>query len=131
SFAQSRAVLGAAIRDTFELQELNPGDAERAALIAASGVVVVTTHRRLCLTDTARAEVIAAAASSDPYRTLLRETIATDRKEFDAIGADPVRLPSAWLRGFLVNEFGRLDSAPPRELAAALAARERLRLVTG
>jgi hypothetical protein len=131
SFAQTRAVMGAAIRDTFELQEVETGDAERAALIAASGVVVVAGRRRLRLTDTARAEVLDAVSPTDPYRTLLRETVDADQRQFDNIGADPVRLPSAWLRGFLANEFGSLDSAPLNELAAALAARERLRLVTG
>ena len=131
SYAQTRAVIGAAIRDTFELQELEPNDAERAALVAASGVVMVAGDRRLRLTDAARAEVIAAARSSELYRTLLRQTIEVDQREFDAITTDAVRRPSAWLRGFLDNRFGGLDSAPPPELAAALTARQRLRLVSG
>jgi hypothetical protein len=133
SFTQSRAVLGAAIRDTFDLQELEPNDAERAALITVSGIVVVAGQRRLRLTDAARAEVIAAARSTDLYQKLLRETVNVDQdpKQFDSVTVDPVRRPSAWLRAFLINEFGNLDTFPPQELAAALAARERLRLVTG
>jgi hypothetical protein len=130
SFAQSRAVIQAAIQDTFTLEEVSVGDVERAALIAATEVVMLNKERRLCLSDAARAEVLAAVSNSSLYRSTLRAAVIEDQNDFDKIGTDPVRLPTAWLRSFLQGEFGDVVMAPRFELAAALTARRRLRLVS-
>jgi hypothetical protein len=130
SFAQSLSVLESALKDTFTLEELKAGEEERAALLAATDVVMLQRERRLCLTDAARAEILSAVAGSSLYQTTLRAVVNQDQRDFDAITTDPIRLPTAWLRGFLLGEFGDPDRSPRTELAAALTARRRLRLVT-
>jgi hypothetical protein len=129
SFVRSQAVLLAAIQDTFSLEELSLNDVERTALIAAADVVMLDGRRRLCLTDEARAELLAAASGSVLYKTSLRDAADKDRKDFEKVGTDPIRLPTAWLRAFLLGDFGDLGNSPRSELAAALTARQRLRLV--
>jgi hypothetical protein len=129
SFSASPVVVRAAIEDTFDMTELAPTEAERAALLAASDIVTIDTKRRLRLGEAARAEILDAVVGSEHYETILRRAVVTDMEQHDAIGGDAIRLPSAWLRCFLSGEFAELDTAPPRELKAALAARERLRLV--
>jgi hypothetical protein len=130
SFSHSLPVLQAALKDTFTLEELNAGEAERAALLAATDVVMLQRERRLCLTDAARAEILSAAAGSPLYQMTLRSAVEQDQQDFDAITTDPIRLPTAWLRSFLAGKFGDPDRCPRSELAAALTARRRLRLVT-
>lgn len=128
-FAGSRAVIRAAIEDTFDMGELNADPAENAALLDASDLVTIAGVRRLRLKDAARAEVLSAARGSDLYERVLDESVRADSDAHEEIGRDPVRLSSAWLRCLLSGEFRDLDSAPPSELKAALAARDRLRLV--
>jgi hypothetical protein len=129
-FSMSPAVLGAAIEDTFDMVDLTLSEAERNALLAASDVIMIETRRRLRLRDSARAEILDAAIGTEPFESILRIAGATDKDQHKEIGRDPIRLPSAWLRCFLSQDFAELDTAPPRELKAALTARERLRLVT-
>jgi hypothetical protein len=135
-FEHSHAVISAAIKDTFLLEELfgelPPPEGEHTALLACSNAVMINSKRRLRLTDAARAEFLNAAKNCGVFQQALQEAIRTDKADFDAIHADPVRLPTAWLRCFLANDYGALnpDEAPLRELSAALAARERLQFVT-
>ena len=104
-------------------------EAERIALLGASDIVMIDNKRRLRLDYAARAEILDAVVGSEPYENTLRQAVAADIKQHKAIGNDPVRLPSAWLRCFLSGEFASLKPLRPCELKAALAARERLRLV--
>jgi hypothetical protein len=127
SHVESRVAIEAAIQDTFDLQALNPSDADRAALISAADVVMLGGARRLRLNDRARAELLDAVQNSQLYAQSLRDAVALDEMQLDAVGTRP---PTAWLRGFLANRFANLDLMPPKELSAALAARQRLRLVT-
>ena len=129
SLTHSRAAIYAAIEDTYDLKDLSPDEPEREALIAASDVVMVGGLRRLRLKDEGRVQLLAAVRETELYRRMLANAVEKDEAEHDAVGKDPVRLPSAWMRCFLSGRFGDLETAPPHELAAALAARERLRLV--
>ncbi len=128
-FAGSQSVIRAAVEDTFDVGELTATPAENAALLEASDLVTIGGLRRLRLKDAARAEVLSAVRPGDIYQRLLDELMRADAEAHEEIGRDPVRLPSAWLRCLLSGEFRDLDSAPPSELRAALAARDRLRLV--
>jgi hypothetical protein len=128
-FVSSRAVVSAAIADTFDLAELKADDREHDALLAASDIVMLEGTRRLRLQDGARAQFLDAAKGTQPYQSMLSYAENCDANEHASVGADPVRLPTAWLRCLLLGRFGDLKAAPPRELKAALAARERLRLV--
>ena len=125
----SRALIMAALADTFEMAEVEPSEEERAALIKASDLVMIDGQRRLRLTEAARAEIISEAKGGDLYGSLLKLAREQDRSAWEGIRNDRIRLPSAWLRGFLSDEFGGLASLPTLALQAALAARERLRLV--
>jgi hypothetical protein len=125
----SKVLIHAAIEDTFDMAELQPDDMERAKLLELSDLVTIEGKRRLRLTDAARAEILAAGWESESYRSLLREAKVNDSRDHKAIGKDPIRLTSAWMRCFLSGDFGDLEAAPPQELKAALGARERLRLV--
>jgi hypothetical protein len=130
-FIASVATIKAAVQDTYVLEEIRPTDAERSALLACSDVVMLNGQRRLRLNDKARGEFLTKASNTPFYLKLLQDAVIADQNKFDAIGKDPVRLPTAWLRSFLANEFGSLNptSAPLRELSAARSARERLRFV--
>lgn len=125
----SGALIRAALEDTFDLTDLQPEETERTNLLETSDLVTIAGQRRLRLTDAARAEILAAAKQSEMYQPMLREAVKKDSLDHEAIGKDPIHLPSAWLRCFLSGEFEDLATAPPEELKAALAARERLRLV--
>ncbi len=128
-FASSQSVIRAAIEDTFEVGELTATPAEKTALLEASDLVTIGGLRRLRLKDASRAEVLSAARPGDLYQRQLDELVRADTEAHEEIGRDPIRLPSAWLRSLLSGKFRDLDSAPPSELRAALAARDRLRLV--
>ena len=125
----SPAMLQAAICHSFDLGELDATETERAELLAASDLLMINAKRRLRLRDAIRAQILDDAAGTEPYEGMLRRAVYDDQQKFDEIGMDPIRLPTAWLRCFLSGEFSELDSAPPRELKAALEARERLRLL--
>jgi hypothetical protein len=129
ALTQSRAVVQAAIEDTFDFEMLKPGEPERAALLASADVVIIKGDRRLRLKDDARAQVLSAVRGNPLYEEILSAAVKRDSDDHAAIGQDAVRLPSAWLRCLLTGRFKDLDAAPPKELAAALTARERLRLV--
>ncbi len=125
----SKAIMRAAIEDTFDMAELRPDKAERDTLLDRSDLVTLAGERRLRLTDTARADILTTVWENGDFRTMLDKALAADSEEHESMGKDPVRLISAWLRCFLTKQSFDLSSAPPRELKAALAARERLRLV--
>lgn len=126
----SQAMLESAIRHTFDLGEFEVPEAERAGLVAASDLVMIDGQRRLRLSDARRAEILDNAIGTEPYQGMLKRAVADDQMKLAEIGLDPIRLPTAWLRRFLVGEVTELDTMPPQRLKAALEARERLRLVT-
>jgi hypothetical protein len=124
-------VIRAAINDTYVLDELEVDAAARDALLGASDLVMIAGSRRLRLQDAARAATIAAGRGHLKYGAILYATVGTDAVRRAEIAKSAVELPSLWLRCFLTGEFRDLDTAPPIELKAALAARERLRMVDG
>ena len=129
TFSDPSVLFRTAIQDTFDVGELKVTDTERAALAAASDLVMIAGQRRLRLSDARRAEILESTIGTGPYTNILQQTVADDTKQQADIGQDPIRLPSAWLRCFLSGDFSDLDNAPLKELKAALEARRRLRLV--
>jgi hypothetical protein len=127
--AASKAMLQASIQHTFDLNEIEATETERTQLLAASDLLMINGKRRLRLRDARRAEILDDAIGTERYQRMLERAVADDQTKFDEIGLDPISLPTAWLRCFLSGEFSELDSAPPRELKAALEARERLRML--
>ncbi len=125
----TRAAIQAAISDTFTTDELGTEASDQAAILAHSATIMIGGRRRLRLTDEARADLLERVRDDEQYKKMLREAIEADQRDFDKITEDEVRTCSAWLRGFLVGEIGSLDQSPPRELHAAVQARECLRLV--
>ena len=127
-FRDSPAVIRAAILDSFALNELNPSQDERDALLATSDIITINGERRLRLRDEDRATFLAGARGRTLYNEILGRT-RTDNERREGLARDPVRWPSAWLQRFLTGDVAGLDSAPPWDLKAALEGRKCLRFV--
>ena len=125
------SVIKAAISDTYLLDEIDADSHVGDALLVVSDLVMVGGSRRLRLQDVHRAAVIDANRGQEQYRSLLEAAVLQDSLRHEEIGKSVVELPSAWLRCFLSGAFRDLETAPPKELKAALGARERLRFVDG
>jgi hypothetical protein len=128
------AALKAALADTFVVEDLRAEDQktdfqqdELDAVLLQAEMVMVGGQRRLRLSDEARGKLLTETRESDRFRRMLDEVYKRDNQDFDAISDDPVRLPTAWLRCFLIGEFGNLPTAPVGELRAAVTALEDLR----
>ena len=122
----TRVGLRAALEDTFDVGQIQATETERELLVEESDLVTIGGQRRLRLRNDLRAAVLSDAIGSESYDRLLANEVTDDVRNFEAISADPVRLPSAWMRSFLAGQFGGLDGAPLTELRAALDARERI-----
>ncbi|PWC32778.1 hypothetical protein TSO352_19395 [Azospirillum sp. TSO35-2] len=128
---RTEAAYRAAACDTFVVKDLNadPDSEELRAILKQTEMIMVGGQRRLRLTDEARSRFLAEVRDMPEFRRVLDELITADKRAFEAITSDPVRLPSAWLRAFLDGVFGDFATAPPSELRAAVNALERLRHV--
>lgn len=127
----SDVAITAAISDTFLAEDLRrvPGatPAEIDAILTRSGMVMIGRQRRLRLADASRAQLLRTARDTGRITSLLSAAHDADRSAFDQVTADEAWRTSAWLRCFLVGNFGNLAVAPVDELRAALSALERLR----
>lgn len=136
----TEATMRAAIADTFRLSELHarvgkapsepatdeiPRGEETGVLLAHSLPVIIGGQRRLRLTAAARADLLGRMWEDRNFQTLLHSIAEREREPeiFRAITGDPAWKASAWLRAFLVGEFGYIHQAPPDELRAASTAR--------
>ncbi len=128
-FASLPGVIKTAINATYLLDEVDVEPHVGDALLSVSHLVMVAGWRRLRLQDAERAAVIGENAGKEPYLSILRGAVEQDMQRHEAIGKSAVELPSAWVRCFLSGEFRELETAPPKELKAALTARECLRYV--
>lgn len=125
----TRAALHAATRLTFLIEETGAAGPERARLLARAEALTVDGARRLRLTESARAEVLNAAAKQDALAAELAATEASDRTTMTdpamTDGAGDARA-SAWLRAFLRGAAAPDANAAPETLRAALSASEAL-----
>jgi hypothetical protein len=106
---------------------VSPGEA--ANLLANSDIVLLDGARRLRLRDEPRGALL--TAMTDGARGMLKAVAREDYERFDEITDDPVRLPSAWLRAFLIGQAGDIERAPYAEARAAHEALQRLRRYDG
>src|SRR5262245_49779398 len=63
-FSTSRAVIRAALEDTFTFETLKLDEAERDFLLRSSDIIVIAGERRLRLTDSARAKILDVARTT-------------------------------------------------------------------
>lgn len=126
---RTEAAFLAAVCDTFVVEDLkaDPASQEVRAILMPTELVIAGGQRRLRLTDEARGRFLDEVRELPAFRKVLDDLLEMDRRDFDAITNDPIRLPSAWLRSFLADDFADLDKAPASELRAAVSALERLR----
>ena len=139
ALADTPWAIHAAISDTFLVEELTilPSSANAAAisdtdlslLLAHSETTVVGEVPRLRLSPQGRAVILRNALRNPRYKQQLAAEHARDVVDHDAIGRDPIRVTSAWLRCYLVGSYGSIFQAPLFEVRAALAALEALELV--
>lgn len=129
AFADSPAIVRAALEETYELKALSPNADESVALVSNSDILTISGVRRLRLRDEARGRLINNLRTSDLFISTLKELGDWDAENHEAVGRDPVRIRSAWLRCLLSGNYMPLNQTPWRELQAALAAREALRFV--
>ena len=93
SLVTSKEVIIAALQDTFDLTELNANASIRAALLAASDLVMVNGLRRLRMHDSARATLLESCKGMEPYQTILREAVEKDKDQHAEVGAESGAAP--------------------------------------
>jgi hypothetical protein len=124
----TEAAYRAALADTFSIDELevDPQTDEVRTILACTEMVMLDGKRRLRLADEPRGKFLNEVHDSESFQRILRALHEQDNEDFANITNDLVRLPTAWLRCFLIGEFGDVLQAPASELRAAVTALERL-----